>query len=137
MNDVDAWEMYESLRDRDRAGLTELERNVAAICDFQQEVNSGGFDRYFRYSGGDSAPDALAALPHVFGFDMADLLREAMQLLGSDYPTDQAEREERLDAADVDDELDALDHRYYELEAEIDVDALNDYVRNAGGWPST
>jgi len=46
--DVDLWQFYESLNGA-RDGLSAQERGVAAICDLRQEVNSGGFDSYFRY----------------------------------------------------------------------------------------
>jgi hypothetical protein len=59
---------------------------VAAICDLRQEVNSGGFDSYFRYWGGDSASDALRALPGILGTEWAKLLSAAMGFLGADYP---------------------------------------------------
>ncbi len=38
---------------------------IAAICDLRQEVNSGGFDSYFRYWGGDSAPWRLQDPRHL------------------------------------------------------------------------
>jgi hypothetical protein len=41
-------------------------------------VNSGGFENYFRAWGGNSAGDALAALPTLLGHEWADLLRAAM-----------------------------------------------------------
>ena len=61
--------------------MTDRQRAVLAICDLRQEVNSGGFDRYFRHYGGSSAHEALSALPAVLGAEWAALFREAMDLL--------------------------------------------------------
>ena len=88
----DAWSFYESLGEDDRAGLSQAEREVAAICDLRQEVNAGGFDSYLRAWGGDSAPVALTALPTVLGQAWADLLGQATALLGPDYPADADDR---------------------------------------------
>lgn len=127
----DAWSFYEELGERDRDSLSEVERNVAAICDLRQEVNSGGFDSYFRYWGGNTAPIALSALPRVLGQDWADLLAAAMFLIGAEYPTDVDAREQRLDSDELDEELDALNTRYFELESATDADALlSSYLSN-------
>ncbi len=125
MGAVDAWSFYkEHGLERDRGGLGEVEIAVLAVLDLRQEVNSGGFDAYFRYWGGDTAPEALAALPRMLGAAWADLLRDAMALLGPDYPIDTNPRQERLDAAGIDDALDSMDRRFYDLEASIDADSL-------------
>jgi hypothetical protein len=101
-----------------------VEREVAALCDLRQEVNSGGFDSYFRYWGCDTANEALAALPTVLGQAWADLLAEAMELLGPDYPADIDARHDRLDGLHLDEALDALDARFYEPEDVTDADNL-------------
>lgn len=118
------WSFYEQVNDVDRAMLSDVERAVAAICDLRQEVNSGGFDSYLRYWGGDSAPDAVVALPDVLGRDWADLLRQAMLLLGDAYPADANRRQERLETLDLADALEQLDDRFLRLEATIEADAL-------------
>jgi len=117
------WDLYAELGEQDRSGLSDAERAVFAICDLRQEVNSGGFDSYFRYWAGDSAPTAHAELPAVLGQDWADLLRDAMALLGPAYPSGAGARAAALDARDFDAELNALDDRFYELEAGVDADA--------------
>lgn len=128
---TDAWSFYERLGEADRAGLTDVERNVAAICDLRQEVNSGGFDSYFRYWGGNTAPIALAALPEVIGPSWADVLAAGMVLFGLPYPTDVDTREQRLDAGGLDEKLDALDSLYFDLESSTDADSLvSSYLLN-------
>jgi hypothetical protein len=120
---VDVWEVYIELSARQRSTLNEAQRGLVAVCDLRQEVNSGGFDSYFRHRGGDSATDAEPALRQLLGQGWADLLRQAMELLGPDYPIDQASREARLDERDLDDQFETLDARYYALEASADADA--------------
>ena len=130
----DAWSFYESLTDQDRRDLTEVQREVAAICDLRQEVSSGGLDAYLRYGGGDSAPEALAALPKVLGPAWAELLHTAMSLLGPEYPTDADARSARMENRDLDDALDALDARYFELEGSSDADArVSSYLAGGDG----
>lgn len=119
----DVWDFHDRVVFIDRSSLSEKEQQIAAICDLSQEVNSGGFDSYFRYSFGGTAPVALAGLPTLLGSDWADLLAEAMALLGEPYLEDPDERSDRLDALDIEDALDELDDRYYALEASIDADA--------------
>lgn len=129
MTHMDVWDLYGELSARQRSTLNEAQRGFVAVCDLRQEVNSGGFDSYFRYRGGDSATDAEPALRQLLGQDWADLLRQAMELLGPDYPIDQTSREARLDERDLDDRFEDLDARYYALEANVDADArLNDYL---------
>jgi hypothetical protein len=129
----DVWSFYESLFGRDRSGLTPAERDVAAICDLRQEVNSDGLVGYFSYWGGNTAVVALAALPGVLGPAWADLLREAMALLGSDYPAEAVDRFDRIEAPGVWDTLAELDARFYALEESVDADALlTEYLGRAG-----
>jgi len=120
---VDVWAFYESLGDSPRDRLSTRERVVAAICDWRQEVNSGGFDVYFRYHGGDTARQALVGLAEALGQEWAALLREAMAVFGASYPEDTSERARRLDELGVDDKLGTLDGRLYGLEASSDADA--------------
>lgn len=121
---TDAWSFYESLGVQRRSMLTVVQREVVAICDLRQEVNSGGFEVYFRYGGGNTAQDAVGALPAVLGQEWADLLSAAMSLLGPDYPLDIDTREKRLDAPGVEEALNSLNARYYGLEEATDADAL-------------
>ena len=127
----DVWSLYGDLGGSDPASLSDAQRGFVAILDLRQEVNAGGFDNYFRAWGGNSASEAMGALPGVLGQKWATLLHEAMQVVGSPYPQDDPDqRAARLDAntaADV--TLSALDERFYDLEAAADVDArLSEFV---------
>jgi hypothetical protein len=126
---TDVWDLYSQLGDVDRCTLSEGERKVLAICDLRQEVNAGGFDRYFRYWGGNSAAEAVTALPELLGQDWAELLHEAMELLGDPYPGDLGDRADRIDRGDLDESLHELDERLYALEGVSDADGrLNAYI---------
>ena len=124
---VGIWDFYEGLGDRSREQLPLWQRGLAAICDLRQEVNAGGFDAYFRYWGGDSAPLALESLSGALGDSWAAVLRETMDLFGEHYPLDQKEREERLDELDLEDALEDLDGRYLALEASVNADSVSGF----------
>jgi Domain of unknown function (DUF4375) len=129
MPNIEAWDAYGALSELEQSTLNGSQRALLAVCDLRQEVNSGGFDAYFRYWGGNTAPDAVKALPTLLGQDWADLLAEAMDLLGPDYPTDVNTREDRLNDRDLDNQLESLDARYYDLELSTNADArLNAYL---------
>ncbi|QOK24201.1 DUF4375 domain-containing protein [Janibacter indicus] len=122
MNSTDVWSFYEAIGEADRRGLTPQEEQVAAICDLRQEINSGGFDGYFRYWGGNTAPTALSGLRALLGEPWAALLEDALALFGDTYPSNQTHREELLDRLDLGDALDELDSRFYDLESSTDAD---------------
>jgi len=119
---TDVWDFYEQYTESDRSALSERERQVLAVCDLRQEVNSGGFDAYFRYWGGDTAPTAAAALPQLLGSPWAEVLREGMALLGHPYPASADDRAEKLDGDAVNEALHDLDRRFYALEGSTDAD---------------
>ncbi|MEV0795349.1 DUF4375 domain-containing protein [Kribbella sp. NPDC050459] len=126
---TDVWDLYAQLGEGNRSAPTAAQRQVLAVCDLRQEVNAGGFDAYFRYWGGDSAAEALAALPELLGQDWANLLREAMELLGDPYPDDPDDRADRIDTGGLDETLNALDVRFYALEGSSDADSrLSAYI---------
>lgn len=122
MADPDIWTFYERLSDGDRARLTPRRRGLVAICDLRQEVNSGGFDSYFSYWGGNTASEALALLPTALGEEWAVLLREAMGRLGATYPTSENERTEIMDDLEGG-AFEDLDDRFFALEAASQADA--------------
>jgi hypothetical protein len=109
---VDAWVYYESMQGAERTRLSAVQRSVLAVCDLRQEVNSGGFDSYFRYWGGASAEE------------WGEVLQEAMALFGPSYPGDSTDRARVLDSIGVGDVLEELDRRFFNLEADTDADAL-------------
>ncbi|SIN79320.1 DMP19 family protein [Agromyces cerinus] len=116
------WTGYSAFGEADRSGLPVGQQRLYAVLDLRQEVNSGGFDSYFRYWGGDTAEIALDALPGLLGDEWAGLLRDAMSLMGTPYPRASDDRAAMLDAGDFDDAFAALDDRLYRLEAVDDVD---------------
>jgi hypothetical protein len=125
----DVWDLYGQLTEQDSSTLSPAQRGLVAVCDLRQEVNAGGFDNYFRAWGGNSANDALAALPDLLGQEWADLLRSAMTLLGPAYPSDPDDRGALIDQLDLGDRLGVLDERLYALESETHADArLNSYL---------
>jgi hypothetical protein len=60
-----------------------------------------------------------------------------MDLLGPDYPTDVDTGEDRLNDRDLDNQLESLDARCYDLEVSTNADArLNEYLaRTQRRWP--
>ncbi|MEV6412012.1 DUF4375 domain-containing protein [Kribbella sp. NPDC051718] len=120
---TDVWEFYEQYAEEDRSSLNERDRQVLAICDFRQEVNSGGFDSYFRYWGGDTALTAAAGLSRLLGVAWADLLGEAVGLFGVPYSLDADERAEKIDSQSLNATLGELDLRFRKLEASTGADA--------------
>lgn len=120
----DAWSAYEAFGSTDRAAMSATWQAVFAICDLRQEVNSGGFDSYLRYWGGDTAPIALAALPDVLGDEWARLLGDAVSAFGATYPADADARAEILDEGHLNQVLADLDSRFFDLEGSANADAL-------------
>ncbi|MFO7689115.1 MAG: DUF4375 domain-containing protein [Cryobacterium sp.] len=118
------WDFHFEVADGERDRLMPMERQVLAICDLRQEVQSGGFDSYFRYWGGDTAPLAQNAIGHLLGWPWANLLAEAMSIFGEVYPLDCDLRTEQLKVLDADATLDEFDTRLNDLEAQQDSDAL-------------
>jgi Domain of unknown function (DUF4375) len=63
------WYVFEHLAELEATDTNSVEdmtpeqRLVFAFNFLRQEVNSGGFDAYFRYSGGDTAACAQQAVP--------------------------------------------------------------------------
>lgn len=123
MTTGDVWTFYEALGESSREDLTPQQRGVAAICDLRQEVNSGGFDSYFSYWGGDTAQEALKALPASLGDEWVRLLSEAMGLFGHPYPTHPDARAALIEELHLQEALGVLDERFYALEAATDPDA--------------
>jgi hypothetical protein len=125
----DVWAFYEELGESDRSGLSPLHAQIAAICDLRHEVRYGGFDEYFRYTAGDTAPVALEGLKTLLGPTWAQLLDDAMRLFGETYPLSEEAREEIIDntdetVIDFDLEFEALYMRLHELEMSGNADAV-------------
>lgn len=118
-----AWRVFEhlagnELHDPDAIRkMTREQRLVFAINMLRQEVGSGGFDTYFRYKGGDTAPLALEAA-ELLGPRWVALVEEALHTMGSPYPADVGMREHIVDRLHERSPhlLDELDQRLYDLE---------------------
>jgi hypothetical protein len=117
------WAIYEELQGRDPSILSNAQRLVQAFGEVREEVNSGGFDRYLRYSDRRNAPIAAEAARTAGCPELADLIDEAVALAGSELLA--AERDvavaDRLEQ--VEDDLERLDQRFYDLELTADLDA--------------
>jgi hypothetical protein len=123
------WAVFEHLIDehiKDPAvveRMTVEQRLVFGLFSLRQEVDSGGFDSYFRYSGGDTAALALEGAS-LLSPRWSELIEDACRSLGSPYPLDIDTREQVLDRLEKEqpDLLARLDRRKYALEAEERVD---------------
>jgi hypothetical protein len=122
VSEARAWAIFERLWDRNPADLTPDELLLVAVCSVRQEVNSGGFDSYFRYAYGDTAPSAVDAATAMGSTDLAALISQGISRLGVDpYERDCSVREARIDDLDLD--FEDLDQAFYALEAADDLDA--------------
>jgi hypothetical protein len=124
VSDARAWSIFETLWDTDRSGLSRDQRLLVALAGLRQEVNSGGFDRYFRYTYGADAQSAVEAANEVSCPALGALILEGIARLDLDldhYPAEAATREDWIDALDL--EFDDLDASFYALENQDDLDA--------------
>jgi hypothetical protein len=99
------------------------QRLLVALDVLRSNVNNGGFDSYFSFSGGDHGTSAAEAAELVDP-RLGQLLREACALFGDSYPADRDKRFDIVDRLNEEqpDLLDQLDTRYYDLEAQISID---------------
>lgn len=85
---------------------------AAHFC--QSEVCNGGFDQFFWNSTGVLAPEAVEGFRQLGQSQVAALVESAMELLGSPYPRDRDERQERLSHVPKP-SLGSLDQRFFSL----------------------
>lgn len=131
---MDCWSAYEQLQDRPRDGLSDAEMALVCLGDLRQEVNSGGFDSYLRYWGANTAPQAVATCRSVSELGaLAEVLVEALDRIGT-YDPDPDVRFEAIDSRDV--TFDDLDDRFYEIEADADLDSVMDRLAREAFPPS-
>ncbi len=77
-------------------GLSDFEREVAALDMLHGDLLNGGLARYFLSASGDRCPDALAALASLGVDSVHDALESAVDdLWPGGYPTDREKRIER------------------------------------------
>lgn len=99
---------------------------LVAFYDLRTQVNSDGFAGYFSYAYGDDAPAALRMAGTLGAPGWHALIADAIALIGEPYPDDQDERSERLDELADESSFDAVDDRFYQLEADHQLDAIVD-----------
>ncbi len=119
------WAVFEHLAHEASAvgRMTRPQQLVFAINHLRQEVHSGGFDVYLRYTGGNTLPLAREAAA-LLGPEWVSLVDDVLEVMRSPYPHDADERAARLDGLLLDrpDLLQPVDDRLYALENEHDVD---------------
>jgi len=137
---VDIWQLYGAYASPEsRRPLSDEQRQLLAVCDLRQEVNSGGFDSYLRFWGADTASDALAIVGGALGEPWRQVLVEALGIFGTANPSTADERADVLNgAAEADDVLGLLDDRFFELENSHDADvALGQLAETLSPWPGS
>jgi Domain of unknown function (DUF4375) len=119
----DAWAMFNRLQRRDPASLTRNERLVLAFGEIRNEVNHGGFDYYLSYPYRKNAPIAVEAARVAGSPALAALIEEAIAHVG--HHVLQLDDEDALydRLQQVEDDLEDLDLRFYDLEKTSDLDA--------------
>ena len=127
MGDGRAWSLFEQLVTADQVALSDDQRSLVALGFVRQEVNSGGFDRYFRYAYGDSAETARETARSVGCEPLAVLIERGIDRIGlAPYPRDAEVREAQIDDGDI--EFDDLDDSFFNLEAGTDLDGFMDAI---------
>lgn len=103
--------------------MTPEQQLVFGLYYLRQEVNSDGFDAYFRYMGGNTAGLAVEGAK-LLSPRWSALIEDACRYLGSPYPLEIGAREQILDRLEEEqpDFLHGLDKRLFALEAEEPVD---------------
>jgi hypothetical protein len=108
-----------------QARAFEMQASIDAIAinHLRQEVHSGGFDVYLRYSGGNTLLLAQEALT-LLGPEWVTLVEDVLEVMRSPYPLDVDERETRLNGLlhDRPGLLDGFNVRLYDREDAAPVD---------------
>ena len=123
MSALEPWAYYNRIYGLDPSTLSYDQRLVQAIGELREDVNSGGFDLYLRHRDRRNALVAAEAARAVGCPELADLIDEAIALVGSELlaPEHDETVEGWLDH--IEDDLDQLDQRFYELEETLNLDA--------------
>lgn len=107
----------------DLSRFTELQKYLHAMIWYQSEVDNGGHDQFFFNSTGIVWKNALDGFRKI-GFNAtAEILQEAVTLLGGSPSFDRKERQEQLDSLS-DEKLELLgdlDDRFYSIDNFDDV----------------
>lgn len=100
--------------------LTRVQQVIYSTSNLTAEVYNGGFHQYFDNSSGLNAPEAADNFQELGLDDVADLVKEAMLVFGSDFPRDREARQAFLEAIPGDEPSEwnpffLLDDRFYEI----------------------
>lgn len=127
------WYVYKHLSDADVsdpnafAAMTRQQQLVFAFNLLRQEVGSGGFVGYFKWTGNTSSSAAHVAA-RQFAVPMAELVEQALAVVQAAGPDAKLDRRV-LDDPGVEEALWALDSRFYEAEEWAEADrAVDDYI---------
>lgn len=96
-NEVDIYEGPEIFR-RGAAEFPEWQIDLLSVHWAMSEIVNGGVEQFFANSTGVLAPEAVLGLEKIGKPHLAQALKQAMNLLGEDYPTEEIPRRERLAA---------------------------------------
>jgi hypothetical protein len=80
----------------------------------QSEICNGGFKQFFGNSTGVLAPEAIRGFEMIGMQDVAEIVRQALLLLGDQYPRDRVARREVLQGLEPS-TFDRLNERFWEL----------------------
>lgn len=121
----DCVSIYDGLQvyERDLSRFTEPQKYLHAMIWYQSEVDNGGHDQFFFNSTGIVWKNALDGFKKIGFNSAAEILQEAVSLLGGSPAYDRTERQEQLDSLS-DDELELLgdlDDRFYDIDDFDDV----------------
>jgi hypothetical protein len=106
----------EALQAMQETDWTPAQRAFALVWELEAEVNNGGFHQYFFNSSGRHGPEVAALLDTIGAANCAQLVRQATDLAGPDFPwPDIGARRRALRAAppELEAALDALDAAFY------------------------
>jgi hypothetical protein len=97
----------------------------------QSEVCNGGFHQFFYNGTGVLAPEAVEGFRAIGLADCADIIQQAMNLFGDEYPRDHSARLEALDQELNQKAFQPLDNRFFALlENDRFERAADEYARN-------
>jgi hypothetical protein len=112
----DLLRIAEALQAMQETDWTPAQRAFALVWELESEVNNGGFHQYFFNSSGRHGPEVAAGLDSIGAAKCAELVRQAIDVVGPDFPwPDIGERRRALRTArpELEAELDALDNAFY------------------------
>lgn len=127
--DLLAQQAMDRLNRRGAAGLSPLERTVAAVWLFSAGVANSGFAGYLSGPKGGLAADAPAALRTIGAVRLAELAEQANAVFPAGLPAERTQRAAAMSTlpASARQRLEELDHAYFACEEDADL-LLERYV---------